>query len=723
MNKITTWLRQFDKLTIWLSALLLLLVLVLATVALSLHFRNTRMKADPEVTLRAQNGFNAGKKADPEVTVHAKNCFPRTLRVVGDKDYRPFSYLTGKSVPCGYDIELMNELANRLHCNVVLTLVNWDDAVRMIREKKADVILGCDWQDATVMDCNFTIPTFEEKFVVFQETPFNAFSDLYTRRIAVIKGCGLKGTLEKYQLWKNCVEYPSVTECVQAVLDGKSDCFIAHRTIGEICLREFGDKGKRFKGRMDFASGQMCFGIAKDERELFERINKALIEIRADGTLDRLERKWIERFVEVEVERVVEDVSLGTYLRKHPLVLFGLINFTVIVVLVLIIMYFSMNRIRRERNRAIAAEQARNLFFSTVSHDIRTPLNAIIGFSELLKQGMDNDAERQSALNAITTSGNTLLELVNDILNLSKLETNKMVFNLEVTDMAKLASSVMHSFDIAVHPERTKLVEDFDTLPYLLVDPYRIRQILFNLIGNAVKFTEQGEIRLKIRFEKETDGDDGFGKLTFSVSDTGLGISPENQKMLMQPFVQVQGPGARKGTGLGLHICRMLAMRMGGELTLHSELGKGSTFTVALRRVGFSSTKPADAEDEKEQFAALPDKRVMIVDDMSVNRLVMQAMLKRMGITDITTAANGVEALKALNDAPDAFDVIFTDMLMPVMDGKGLIREIRKNERWKELHVYAVTADAEAQGTCEQLGFTGFLMKPITMDKLRKLLS
>ena len=164
-------------------------------------------------------------------------------------------------------------------------------------------------------------------------------------------------------------------------------------------------------------------------------------------------------------------------------------------------------------------------------------------------------------------------------------------------------------------------------------------------------------------------------------------------------------------------------MRMGGELTLHSELGKGSTFTVALQKVGFSSTKPAEAEDEKEQIAVLPNKRIMVVDDMSVNRLVIQAMLKRMGITDITTATNGVEALKALNDAPDAFDVIFTDLLMPVMDGKDLIREIRKNEQWKDLHVYAVTADAEAQDTCGQLGFTGFLTKPITMDKLRKLLS
>ena len=140
MNKIITKLRQFDKLTVWLSALLLLLVLVMVTVALSLHFRNARETADPEVTLRA------------------RNCFPRTLRVVGDMDYKPFSYFNENSAPCGYDIELMIELANRLHCSLELTLVNWNDAVKMIQEQKADVILGCDWQDATVMDCNFTIP-------------------------------------------------------------------------------------------------------------------------------------------------------------------------------------------------------------------------------------------------------------------------------------------------------------------------------------------------------------------------------------------------------------------------------------------------------------------------------------------------------------------------------------------------------------------------------------
>ena len=698
MKKLIKRLLQSDSLTLWLGAVMLVLVVVVTTILLSMRLADERKRMDPDVTIVAENGFS------------------KTLRVVGDKDYKPFSYFNDNSEFRGYDIELVTELANRIECNLELQLMNWNEAVQMLQEKKADLILGCDWQDAAVMDCNFTVPTFEEKFVVFQEKPFKAFSDLYTKRIAVIEGCGLKDTLEKYQLWQNCVEYATVTDCVQAVLDKKNDCFIAHRMIGEVYLREFGEKGKDFRGRMDFASGQMCFGITKDDPELFTKINATLIDIRADGTMDALSKKWLYSFV-------VEHVSVLDYLREHPVILFVAINFTTTLFLLIVIMYFYLGRVRKEKNRVIAAEQAKSLFFSTVSHDIRTPLNAIIGYSELLKQDIVSEADRKNALYAITTSGNTLLELVNDILDLSKLETDKMVFNLEFTDMAKLASGVIHSFSIAINSRKVKLVEDIAPLPFLKIDPQRVRQILFNLIGNAVKFTEEGEVRITVKFDKNDNAEEGVGKLTFSVSDTGCGITPENQKKLMQPFVQVQESSSQKGTGLGLYICRQLANRMGGELTLKSEYGKGSTFTVVMSDVGFSENKPEDVEKNIKNPLPLLRRRVLVVDDVSVNRLVIKAILKRLDIDDVTLAINGVDALKALNKSPDGFDIVLTDIWMPVMDGKALVCEIRKNERWKELPVYAVTADTESHDSYGALGFTGVLLKPITMERLRKLLS
>jgi CheY-like chemotaxis protein/anti-sigma regulatory factor (Ser/Thr protein kinase) len=260
------------------------------------------------------------------------------------------------------------------------------------------------------------------------------------------------------------------------------------------------------------------------------------------------------------------------------------------------------------------------------------------------------------------------------------------------------------------------------------VDPHRIRQILFNLIGNAVKFTEQGRIVLSVSFEKNTDGDEGTGCLTIEVSDTGCGIPPEDRENILKPFVQAKNSGASKGTGLGLPICCQLAERMGGRLSLESNLGQGSTFTVVFPNVRFSSeaglpaTDP-EAESVRSRTGPIPGAkapRILIVDDVPVNVRVIQAMLNRLNVSDIVTAANGAEALEILEKGP-AVDIVLTDMWMPVLDGEGLIREIRSREQWKDLPVYAVTADVETQKTYRASGFTGILLKPIKLNQLRAL--
>lgn len=233
---------------------------------------------------------------EPEMTVLPKNTFDRTLRVVGDIDYKPFSYAHGDFVPRGYDIELVAELANRLEYNLKIQLTSWVEAVAMIKEGEADLIMGCDKQDSSVMDCAFTIPTFEEKFVAFELKQSESFNDLYNKRIALIEGCGLKETMIRQHLWRNCFEYETVTDCVDAVLRGERDCFIAHATIGEVALRSFGRDAERFRGRLDIATGQMCLGLAAKDSEFLTKVNDALTAMRADGTLGRLQQKWIEPF-------------------------------------------------------------------------------------------------------------------------------------------------------------------------------------------------------------------------------------------------------------------------------------------------------------------------------------------------------------------------------------------------------------------------------------------
>lgn len=399
------------------------------------------------------------------------------------------------------------------------------------------------------------------------------------------------------------------------------------------------------------------------------------------------------------------------------------------------------DELRTALDKEIEAERAKSYFFSSVSHDIRTPLNAIIGYTELLIGGIDDRKEREKALSAISTSGHTLLQLINDVLDLSKLESGKMEIKPELSDVRELVTSVLHSFDVNMVNRDVELKEEYGSLPLLEIDPQRIRQILFNLIGNAVKFTERGEIRVKASFKNNISNEKGV--LTLSVSDTGCGIADGEKDKLMTPYAQAGSKAKTKGTGLGLAICKQLATRMGGKLSFVSELGKGSTFTLELHEVKCATHMPDadknDADRQKQLSEQInnddtrngikichaqtdrKNSRVLIADDVPLNLAVLKALITRIGIRDIVTAVNGQDAWDKIRMSEKPFDLVLTDMWMPKMDGKDLAAKIREDSRFVNLPVYAVTADIEEQKSFEEHGFTGILLKPVTLVKLSRL--
>jgi signal transduction histidine kinase/CheY-like chemotaxis protein len=397
-----------------------------------------------------------------------------------------------------------------------------------------------------------------------------------------------------------------------------------------------------------------------------------------------------------------------------------------------------MVELEKALERAHAAEKARSLFFSNVSHDIRTPLNAIIGYTELLIGGIQDEQERSKALSAISTSGHTLLQLINDVLDLSKLESGKMVIKPEPTDVRELVSSVLHSFDVTINDRDVELKEEYGSLPILEIDPQRVRQILFNLIGNSVKFTEHGEIRVRASFRKDLD--DAKGVFTLSVSDTGCGIPDKDKDKLMSPFVQAGENAGAKGTGLGLSICKQLAAGMGGQLSFVSELGKGTTFTLELKDVKSAESIPGPdsvtsagqefirtqrdetcTENPIEGQKALEKYHILIVDDVPLNLAVLKALLKKIGEDDVETAVDGQDAWEKLQASGRPFDCVLTDIWMPKMDGKELVSKIRADKRFAEVPVYAITADIEEKKNFSEHKFTGTLLKPLTINTLFRL--
>ena len=389
------------------------------------------------------------------------------------------------------------------------------------------------------------------------------------------------------------------------------------------------------------------------------------------------------------------------------------------------------NRANAVFGERIQQALAKSLFFSSVSHDIRTPLNAIIGFSEMLKQGFETKPEQDLAVNSILVSSKMLLQLVNDILDLSKLESGKMNIKPEPTDVARLVREIAASFGATHQRPGLEILCRAGGTPNLMIDPHRLRQIVFNLVGNAIKFTRRGFIEIRASFAPDAGGKTGVFRL--EVEDTGCGISEADMKKLARPFVQVGvASGQRGGTGLGLHICRMLARAMGGEMEMKSVLGKGTTFSIVVPRVrvveseGVASGGVGEFDSSTHNSPTHNSStalRMLVVDDTKMIQIVLRAMFGRLGVKDIAFADNGREALEMLA-APDApkFDFVLTDAWMPEMTGMELVASIRANAALAKLPVYLFTAEVEMKDAYAEKGFDGILLKPATLEAMRKIL-
>jgi signal transduction histidine kinase/CheY-like chemotaxis protein len=366
---------------------------------------------------------------------------------------------------------------------------------------------------------------------------------------------------------------------------------------------------------------------------------------------------------------------------------------------------------------AEAANQAKSSFLATMSHEIRTPLNGVLGMTQAMAMDKLSRAQR-ARLDVISASGATLLAILNDVLDLSKIEAGMLTLESIEFDLGEVVRGVGQAFEAAAAREGLALRIDIGRAEgTYLGDPTRIRQILFNLVSNALKFTREGEIAVTAEIARD--------RLQLVVSDTGEGIAPDKLAGLFTRFTQAEASTNRRfgGTGLGLAICHELAGLMGGAIAVTSRPGVGSTFTVTLRipRVGEARsgaiTPSPERPDASEQPLAI---RLLAAEDNEVNRLVLRALLQPAGVEPVFVE-NGVLALQAWE--AERWDVILMDVNMPVMDGITAARHIREREAVggrARTPIIALTANAMAHQIAEYLaqGMDGHVAKPIEAAKL-----
>ncbi len=371
---------------------------------------------------------------------------------------------------------------------------------------------------------------------------------------------------------------------------------------------------------------------------------------------------------------------------------------------------------------ADAGNRAKSQFMATMGHEIRTPLNAILGTAELLELA-NLPEDSTNLVRTIHSSGEALLEIINEILDYSKIENGKMELELRSIDLRSLATKTAEIIRGRAGEQGNKLILDIpERLPVPLVrtDPTRLRQVLLNLLSNAVKFTHKGRVTLRLRqFHRE-----GVLHLRFEVEDTGIGIDPAGLAKLFQPFTQVDASISRKygGTGLGLTICKQIVEKLGGELGVRSEPGQGSLFWMEVpAEAAEMETDAALSMPAADPEAPLTRSNILLVEDNLVNQQVATRFLDRLGQT-VTIANNGIEAVAIARAKP--FDIILMDMQMPEMDGIEATRRIRA-EVVNPAPIIAMTANAsdEDRRRCLEAGMVGFESKPITLKRLQAVLA
>jgi len=501
--------------------------------------------------------------------------------------------------------------------------------------------------------------------------------------------------------------YENIADCLNAVLNGKADY-----TLLDSYQLEYYDKRSKYRALtykvLPGAEYRVSFGVSRNaDPRLTSILNKALASAGTDEIGEILK----------EASLNAESRTLSDFIFSNPRIsgiVFSLIGFLLAFVIGILIYTRSMHKKNLQLKEAANAKAS---FLSTISHDMRTPLNGILGYTGLALD-TDDPAQVRDYLGKIRVSGKMLLSLINDTLDISKIESGKYTLHMETVNARQMLSPIIIPIRAVAAQKGVHFSVDADGAydGCVRTDPLNVQKIILNLLSNAVKFTKEGgSVVLRV---KDIDPPEKGCNYRITVEDTGIGIGKDFIKKIFEPFMQERSPEAdpQIGTGLGLSIVRRITEQMGGSVSVESEKGKGSRFTLLLPAEHVKNPEH-HASTYKDTEATLKGKEVLLCEDNEMNTEIAVRLLESQGMS-VTTAKNGKEGVDIFSaSASGTFDLILMDLRMPVMDGYEATKQIRrmKREDAGTIPIIAMSADAYAENIikCRQAGINENISKPI----------
>lgn len=648
------------------------------------------------------------------------------LTVATDYDFCPNSYINKKGDLSGLYIEIATEAANRLGMRLEFKTGEWLQCREMLENGQADVLLGLEIF-SNMKGTLRTIPMCSDQLCVYGKKTLNSAAGLAGKRVALMVRSVIETT---YDLQCEYVEYNTNTEILQAVANGEVDYGICHAAVASKIIER-----EHFPLKKGVAIANSFPAIAVDESqpELKEKLNTILQEMSFDGTIGRLKTKWLTNFT--------RDRSFS-YVLHHNQMFYVTFFLSLAVAYSLCIAAELMDRRQSEYIRSLLsyqqqlklsseeatrASKAKSEFLSHMSHDIRTPINGIMGMADRIRKNENDPALIDACLQKIDGASAHLLSLLNDVLDMSELDHGKVHLEHKPFQLETELENIRQMAEEQTNEKNTVFsLSSSIQHASLLGSPLHLRRILLNLISNAQKYNKpDGHVDVSV---VELSCDEKQAVYQFRVSDTGIGMSPDFvQHHLYQPFMQ-ENDNVRtvyQGTGLGMSIVHDLVEMMNGQIDVESTPNVGTTFTIQL---AFDlNPAPVLSPSKEEAPADISGMHILVVEDNELNMEIAQYMLNDGG-AEVTPAANGQIAVDLFAaSAPGTFDAILMDIMMPVMDGLEAAKAIRHLPRKDagRIPIIAMTANAfdEDRRKILDAGMNEHLTKPVDAARLYRTLA